>query len=122
MLPFEMEYIFSKTHVEAKEIQHTPVELAPGITIDIGFITSAKPCPFLRDNHQCGIHEIRPLDCRSFPLIPEFNTDESLGFRVDKDCPSLHTFSNPYRDLLKNIWMGLLSKLPMNYRVLYNKL
>jgi len=122
MLPFEMEYILSKTDIAQEQLQRASLELAPGISIDIGFVTSATPCPFLTDNYQCGIHDIRPLDCRSFPLIPVFNSDETVSFRVDRDCPSAHTFSTSYQDLLKDIWLDLLPELPMNYRILYNQL
>lgn len=122
MLPFEKEYILAKTHVTADQIQSTPVELAPGVNIEIGFITSATPCPFLANGYQCGIHEIRPLDCRSFPLIPVFNTDESLSFRTDQDCPSIHTFSESFQKMFKKIWSDLLPELPMSYRSVYNEL
>ncbi|MFK5968543.1 MAG: YkgJ family cysteine cluster protein [Candidatus Marithrix sp.] len=123
MLPFEMEYILSKTNVCSTQFQHASLKLASGFSIiDIGYITSAVPCPFLTYNNSCDIHNIRPLDCRSFPLIPIFNLDGTLTFRVDKECPSVNTFSATYQTRLKKIWEDLLPNLPMNYRILYNKL
>jgi Fe-S-cluster containining protein len=122
MLPFEMEYLISKTNATSSQFQSEPLEIASGITIDIGFITNATPCPFLTADHKCGIHSIRPLDCRSFPLIPVFNLDGTISFRVDAECPSACTFSPIYETQLKQVWEDLLPSLPMNYRMLYNRL
>ena len=122
MLPFEMEYILSRTDVAPTQLQHAPLELAPGITIDIGFVTRSTPCPFLTTNYQCGIHDIRPLDCRSFPLIPVFSSNGTMTFRLDAECPSIREFSAAYQVQLRGVWEDLLSKLPINYRMLYFRL
>jgi len=122
MLPFEMEYILPQTNITLRQLQQAPLELAPGIDIIIGFTTSSTPCPFLTADYKCGIHNIRPLDCRSFPLIPVFNLDGTMTFRVDTECPSAETFSADYQTKLKKVWEKLLPSLPMNYRMLYNQL
>ncbi len=122
MLPFEMEYILEKTQTSIDLIQTTSLEYAPGVFIDIGFVTNETPCPFLTKDYQCGIHDIRPLDCRSFPLIPVFDLNDTLSFRSDETCPSIHTFSKDFQEKFKKIWQELMSDLPMNYRTLYNEL
>ncbi len=122
MLPFEMEYIRAKTPISSATLQLAPVEFTADISVDIAYTTSASPCPFLTHNNACGIHDIRPLDCRSFPLIPVFNQDDSLSFRVDQECPSTETFASSYNSQLQKIWHDLLPHLPMSYRMLYNQL
>ncbi len=122
MLPFEMEYILPKTNVTPAQLRHASFELTSGISIDIGFVTSATPCPFLTTDYKCGIHNIRPLDCRSFPFIPVFNLDDTITFRVDTECPSVNTFSATYQARFKKVWEDLLPDLPMSYRMLYNQL
>ena len=122
MLPFELEYILSKTNIDPEKLQHTQIEFSSDTTLNIGFMTCAVPCPFLTPDNQCGIYEFRPLDCRSFPLIPFFNEDGSIRFYVDEVCPSAITFSPAYAEELKQIWKALLPRLPMSYRSLYNDL
>jgi len=122
MLPFEREYLLSKTGITQEQLQYAPLEITPDINIDIGYITSAKPCPYLTADHECGIHSIRPLDCRSFPLIPFFNLDGTIAFRVDIECPSAKTLSAAHQEKLIGVWTDLLPELPMNYRILYNVL
>jgi hypothetical protein len=51
-----------------------------------------------------------------------FNADESLSFRTDKDCPSIHTFSEAFQKMLKAILSDLLPDLPMSHRSVYNSL
>jgi len=62
------------------------------------------------------------MDCRSFPLIPVFGSDGSLGFRIDSNCPSQGTFAADYQDRMKSVWQDLLPHLPMAYRMLYKRL
>ncbi|PLX80000.1 MAG: hypothetical protein C0616_09450 [Desulfuromonas sp.] len=122
MLPFEREYLLAKTGIPQEKLQYAPLELSPDVNIGVGFITSAKPCPFLTADHGCSIHAIRPLDCRSFPLIPFFCSDGSIAFRVDIECPSAKTISAAFQARLMEIWRNLLPDMPMSYRMLYNKL
>jgi len=122
MLPFEMEYIASKTNAPAERLQQERIQFTHDTYLDIGFTTSSTPCPFLSDDNRCGIYDIRPLDCRSFPLIPAFDLEGDIGFRVDGECPSAITFSNANQMQLKAIWKELLPNLPMSYRIAYNQL
>ncbi len=132
MLPFEMEYILAKTDMNPEQLLQAEIEFTTDTKINIGFMTSEKPCPFLTAHNQCGIHEFRPLDCRSFPLIPVFNLEENnskeadsgglLSFRIDNECPSSETLSPAYERELKTVWEKLLPHLPMTYQLLYNEL
>ena len=122
LLPFELEYIVAKTDIDPAVLQQSSIAFSAGKTLNIGSMTSAKPCPFLDDENQCGIYAIRPLDCRSFPLIPVFSEQGTLSFRKDGDCPSTLTFASDYESAFKDLWQDLLPHLPMTYRLLYNAL
>jgi len=122
MLPFEFEYLVARTGVASPAFQRAPLELTEDVSIDVGFITTDSRCPFLTADFRCGIHDIRPLDCRSFPVIPVFGADGTLTFRFDNDCPSLRTLATSHRESLMAAWRGILDYLPMTYRSLYNRL
>jgi Fe-S-cluster containining protein len=122
LLPFELEYILARTDLDATGIRRASFELEPGVSMDIGYILSPTPCPFLTADFRCGVHEVRPLDCRSFPLIPVFDPDGPLGFREDASCPSLETFAPAFVAHMRRVWEDLLPHLPMSYRLLYNRL
>ena len=63
MLPFELEYILSITNISPMQLQRARIEFVSDVYIDIGFTNSTIPCPFLTENNNCGIYDIRPLDC-----------------------------------------------------------
>lgn len=121
LLPFEMEYIVAHTGVDAARFRCTPVEIAPGCVIEVGSFDVEMPCPFLTDDFFCWGYEFRPLDCRSFPLVPVF-ADGGLAFRLEAACPSLATFAPVYRERLKTVWRELLPHLSIEYRAWYNRL
>ena len=122
MLPFEMEYIIARTGVDPARFRRTPAEIAPGVVVDIGSFDIEMPCPFLTDDFQCRGHAFRPLDCRSFPLVPVFGAGGELTFRLETGCPSLDTFSPAYQARLKAAWQDLLPHLSADYRTVYNRL
>ena len=45
-----------------------------------------EPCPFLLDG-KCSINEIKPIDCKIFPVIPSKKGDKII-YEVDLDCPA----------------------------------
>lgn len=55
-----------------------------------GFFTIEKeigrPCPFLTPDRLCGIYEIRPTDCRSWPLTMDKTADPFGDYLVDANC------------------------------------
>jgi Fe-S-cluster containining protein len=122
MLPFEMEYIIAQTGVEPARFRQTAAELAPRVVVGIGSFDIERPCPFLTRDFQCWSRTFRPMDCRSFPLIPLFGAGGELTFRLEARCPSLDTFSPAYQMRLKAAWQELLPHLSADYRAVYNRL
>ena len=122
MLPFEMEYIMEHTGVDRACFTETLVEIAPGVLHPIGSFDLGRPCPFLNNRFQCNAYEHRPLDCRSFPLIPVFQEEKALSFRYGEGCPSLHTFLPEYQEQMKQVWYNVLPALSRDYRIVYRRL
>jgi uncharacterized protein len=48
-------------------------------------------CVFLQDGRPagCGIYEVRPAKCRSFPFWPELLHDAELRQLVQRTCPGI---------------------------------
>lgn len=44
-------------------------------------------CPFLDENSLCSIYNMRPIDCRMWPITKH---QENGSFLVDKDCPCIN--------------------------------
>jgi Fe-S-cluster containining protein len=121
LLPFEMEYIVARSGVDAARFRRTLVKVAPGCIIEIGSFDIEMPCPFLTGDFRCWGYEFRPLDCRSFPLVPVFAAG-GLAFRLEAACPSLETFAPAYRACLEAVWRKLSPHLSAGYRALYDRL
>jgi len=122
MLPFEMEYVIAQTGVDAARFRRTPAEIAPGVVVEIGSCDVEMVCPFLTEDFRCWGYACRPMDCRSFPLVPVFGAGGELTFRLGAGCPSLDTFSPTYQAQLKAVWRELLPHLSADYRAVYNRL
>ncbi len=119
LLPFEMEYLIGKTGVSRYLFRRWPLALTPEATIEIGMLDLGKPCPFLKDNMQCSIHEHNPLDCRTFPLLPVLNYRRELEWVLGENCPSLALLSPKFVDAVKGVWRELLPVLPQAWWDLY---
>ena len=122
MLPFELERIVANTGVQRKRFRRIPVEVLSGATIEIGIMDVAHPCPFLSVDHDCTCYAFRPIDCRSFPLIPVFGAEGEVGFRLCVNCPSVDTFSEAYQSRVAAEWRALAPHLSADYRRFYNDL
>lgn len=48
-------------------------------------------CVFLQDGAEasCGVYEVRPAKCRSFPFWPELLHDPELLRLVERTCPGI---------------------------------
>jgi len=68
-----------------------------------------KHCPF-SVNQFCTIHEVRPMDCRSFPIIPYF--DKSLKFFVAEYCPLKGKVPKNFVKMMKKAWRILFPYVP----------
>ena len=119
LLPFEMEYLIEKTGVSKDLFRRWPLALTPDVTIEVGMLDLGKPCPFLKDNLQCSIHEHNPLDCRTFPLLPVLNYHGGLEWELGENCPSLMFLNSKFVDAVKEVWQDLLPRLPRAWWDLY---
>jgi Fe-S-cluster containining protein len=65
----------------------------PELLIDEGegFFSIKKapgaPCPFLTEERLCGVYDIRPIDCRSWPLTLNATASPQEQLLEDLDCP-----------------------------------
>ena len=119
LLPFEMEYLIMKTGVSRELFRRWPLALTPEITIEIGMLDLGKPCPFLKDNLQCSIHEHNPLDCRTFPLLPVLDYRGNLEWELGENCPSLNFLNPKFVEAVKDVWQDLMPHLPRAWWDLY---
>jgi Fe-S-cluster containining protein len=46
-----------------------------------------RGCPFLNSGRLCSIYDIRPTDCRSWPLTMDLNANPRGTYLVDVACP-----------------------------------
>lgn len=56
------------------------------IGADVG--KEGDPCSFLGADGLCSIHEIKPLDCRAYPLRAVPQEDGSLTWHLHRSCPA----------------------------------
>ncbi|MBU3715073.1 MAG: YkgJ family cysteine cluster protein [Ferruginibacter sp.] len=47
------------------------IETYLNIDEDGDYVLKSKPCPFLRQDNQCSIYDVRPSDCARFPYTDE---------------------------------------------------
>lgn len=47
-----------------------------------------KPCLYLREDG-CSIHEVKPLQCRTFPFWPEHVRNKRSWKRLSQFCPGI---------------------------------
>ena len=95
LLPYEAEYIYNRLRNAGREhlasLVHKISE--PGI------------CPFLKQG-RCSIHDVRPIDCRSYPMVPQFEGTK-MHFAVSKMCPYWTEIGGQFVRLFKRAWLIL---------------
>lgn len=101
LLPYEAEYIACKLKKQGRE----------DLALLINTISEAGICPFLKED-RCSIHNIRPIDCRSYPVVPKFDGID-LSFAMSKACPHWMQINDNQKfvDLFKQVWIMLLPLL-----------
>lgn len=119
LLPFEMEYLIATLGISADIFRRWPLDLAPGITIAIGMLDLGKPCPFLSDALHCKIHFHKPLDCRTFPLLPFRDLRGNLDWQLGENCPSVDSLTPNFAEVVKGIWQDLYLSIPRSWWDLY---
>jgi Fe-S-cluster containining protein len=80
LLPGEFEYISERLHERAK---------FDTITLNkSGKIVGLQKtvCPYKTIDNSCKIYDVRPIDCRSYPLMPT-TVLGYLGYVLDGKCP-----------------------------------
>src|SRR5512139_2049613 len=102
-LPFEMEYLIATLGVSPDIFRRWPLDLAPSVTIAIGILDLGKPCPFLTEALHCKIHFHKPLDCRTYPLLPFRDLRGNLDWQLGDNCPSLDFLSPSFTEAVKRI-------------------
>ncbi len=118
-LPFEMEYLIEKSGVSRALFRLWPIDLTRELRIEIGMFDLGKPCPFIKDDYMCGIHDHNPLDCRTFPLLPSLNPGNELEWSLGENCPSLTSLNPVFSEQIKRIWRDLEPVLPRIWWDLY---
>ncbi len=119
LLPFEMEYLIAILGISPDIFRRWPLELAPGVTIAIGILDLGKPCPFLSEALHCKIHFHKPLDCRTYPLLPFRDARGNLDWQLGENCPSLDSLTPTFVEAIKHIWRDLYPSIPQSWWDLY---
>lgn len=68
--------------------------------------SAGQPCPFLTKHDTCGIYDVRPRDCRSWPIT---HADPPLHghYSADSNCPAVEEHALPSEFLehaIKTLW------------------
>lgn len=74
------------------------------------FVLLGHPCPFLRRDGKCAIHDLKPLDCRAYPIFIK-QKNGSYEWRVDKDCPAHDKLPEGFVKYAKNLLLSLSPEL-----------
>ncbi len=120
LLPFEMEFLAERTRISNGAFRRWPVEVAPGVTIEIGMMDLGKPCPFLQADFRCAIYNSKPVDCQTFPILPYLDPSGRLVWEIEAGCPSSETLNPMFVEQIQGIWTGLNAHLPAAWWELYD--
>lgn len=82
--------------------------------------TTGSPCPFLTKDNLCGVYDIRPIDCRSWPLTLNLATETKGDLLEDADCPAVQNGALTARFV--QAARKTLSKIPVLLRSFFVKL
>jgi Fe-S-cluster containining protein len=128
-LPIEEEFIAEGLGLGTDAF--LPVQAHEGPVNAMVSITPQGPvprhCPFdvvKNGCHNCTIHGVRPMDCRSFPVFPLYDPDkpqEGLKFFVADYCPLHRNLPPEFLRLITSAWMKLAPHLPDWWWREYNK-
>ncbi len=82
------------------------------------------PCPAHHPCVQgCAIYRHRPIDCRSFPIVPHFEADGTVGIRVSRSyCPIADSVPHGFADAVQAAWHLLAPHLPKEWKQKYNQI
>ncbi len=109
LLPFEDEFIRDRL---AARGAHVALET-------IHDIAGCKHCPFFRAR-RCAIHPHRPVDCRTYPMVPVF-VGNGVTYTVSGVCPRRAGMDLPFMKLMSAVWNRLTPFLPKAWMAAYNE-
>ena len=72
------------------------------------YIIEGEPCPFLK-NGSCSIEEVRPLNCRIFPLALT-HRGKDAQWALSPECPSIDNVPREFVEHAKIAGEALLEK------------
>jgi Fe-S-cluster containining protein len=115
-LPYELEYIQNQLHLTSN-----PFETILLGNQTYGYMSGKRDCPYFKPP-DCQIHDLRPFDCRSFPILPRFDPKGSVHFFLSPYCPLSDKTGTQFLRLIMSSWQGLASDLPGAWKDHYNRL
>jgi len=72
------------------------------------YIIKGDVCPFLKES-TCSIHDVRPLNCRIFPLVLT-HQGKDAEWDLSPDCPGYKKVSPDFAEEAKKLGQPLLEK------------
>lgn len=105
LLPFEDEFIQSRLAAEGRSVSLAEVQAIAG----------CEHCPFFV-SRRCSIHPHRPIDCRTYPLVPTFAAEQEFEFTVSGVCPLRAGVDRPFIQLMMDVWKKLLPLLSAQWK------
>ena len=110
-LPYESQFIFQnidndKVFINSKTLKEVE--------------TTEQDCPYFKEK-RCKIHSHRPIDCRSFPLVPLFHKGKFI-LKISSSFPYGHKITQDFYDSTNEIWTKLSPVLSDNWKQRYRKM
>jgi len=109
LLPFEDEYIQRRL-------------ARAGVTVSLETvrgIAGCRQCPFFQ-GHRCAIHLHRPVDCRTYPMVPVFS-ESKIRYSVSGVCPIRAGMDQPFIRLMTRVWSRLAPSLSAAWKSEYDR-
>ena len=103
LLPHEAEFIQVRLKADGEDV---PITMIEGIA-------GCERCPFFRQQ-RCSIHPHRPIDCRTYPLVPAL-VDGEIRFQVSGVCPRWDGTDQPFVQLMEGVWRQLNPHLSLKW-------
>jgi len=116
LLPFEDEYICSESGKDQRDMylknQNGHCYQPPGFSCSNLGLTGA-----------CRIYQVRPFDCRSFPIVPKFGPDHAIDFYLAGSyCPLIDKLPEYFIRTTIECWESIFENLPNDWKNMYNRL
>jgi len=110
-LPYEYEYIESKSSIEFNNLEMFWVEIKDANTpIRIPW---TRNCPF-KKTYECSEYQLRPVDCKMFPIL--VNPSEcGPEFKLNEMCPILQNLNKDFYSYFQNAWVKIYTHIPSDW-------